>query len=56
MGTLEGLRDRAMLGCGPRRSEVASLTLAHVQRRDGRRQVVDLVGKGNRTRSVVMPN
>jgi site-specific recombinase XerD len=57
--TLKGLRDRAMLavmlGCGLRRSEVAGLTFAHIQRRDGRWVVVDLVGKGNRTRSVVMP-
>jgi site-specific recombinase XerD len=58
--TLKGLRDRAllavMLGCGLRRSEVAGLTFAHVQEREGRWLIVDLVGKGRRTRSVVMPD
>ena len=58
--TLSGLRDRAilgvMLGCGLRRSEVARLTFAHIQRRNGHWLIVDLAGKGNRTRSVVMPD
>jgi site-specific recombinase XerD len=47
--TLRGLRDRAilavLLGCGLRRSEVAALTFAHIQQRDGRWCIVDLVGK-----------
>jgi site-specific recombinase XerD len=47
--TVCGLRDRAilavLLGCGLRRSEVAALTFAHVQQRDGRWCIVDLVGK-----------
>jgi Family of unknown function (DUF5996)/Phage integrase, N-terminal SAM-like domain len=47
--TVAGLRDRAilavLLGCGLRRSEVAALTFGHVQQRDGRWCVVDLVGK-----------
>ncbi|MEQ1949574.1 MAG: hypothetical protein ABL995_20450 [Bryobacteraceae bacterium] len=38
--TLRGLRGRAiiavLLGCGLRRSEVASLTFSHIQQRDGR--------------------
>src|ERR1035437_3872649 len=38
--TTKGLRDRAilavLLGCGLRRSEVAALTIDHVQQRDGR--------------------
>ena len=60
VGTLKGLRDRAllavMLGAGLRRSEVAALTFAHIQQRDARWMVVDLVGKGNRVRSVPIPS
>ena len=58
--TLRGLRDRAilamLLGCGLRRSEVAALTFAHVQQRDGRWCIVDLVGKHGRIRTTPMPN
>ena len=58
--TVRGLRDRAilavLLGCGLRRSEVAALTFAHVQQRDGRWCIVDLVGKHGRVRTVPMPN
>jgi hypothetical protein len=50
--TTKGLRDRAilavLLGCGLRRSEVAALTVPHVQQRDGRWCIVDLVGKHGR--------
>jgi len=57
--TLRGLRDRAilavLLGCGLRRSEVAALTFAHVQQRDGRWCIVDLVGKHGRVRTAPMP-
>ena len=57
--TSKGLRDRAilatLLGCGLRRSEVAALTFAHIQQRDGRWCIVDLVGKHNRVRTVPMP-
>src|SRR3990172_7062699 len=60
VGTLKGLRDRAilavMMGAGLRRSEVAALTVHHVQQREGRWVIVDLVGKGNRTRSVPIPS
>jgi integrase len=57
--TTKGLRDRAiiavLLGCGLRRSEVAALTLKHIQQRDGRWCIVDLVGKHGRVRTVPMP-
>ena len=60
ISTIRGLRDRAilavLLGCGLRRSEVAALTFAHVQQRDGRWCIVDLVGKHGRVRTVPMPN
>src|ERR1017187_6491415 len=57
--TTKGLRDRAilavLLGCGLRRSEVAALTTGHVQQRDGRWCIVDLVGKHGRVRTIPMP-
>lgn len=57
--TKKGLRDRAMLailiGCGLRRSEVAALILAHIQQRDNRWCIVDLVGKHGRVRTIPMP-
>ena len=58
--TLRGLRDRAilavLLGCGLRRSEVAALTITHIQQRDGRWCIVDLIGKHGRIRTTPMPN
>jgi site-specific recombinase XerD len=57
--TLKGRRDRAilaiMLGGGLRRSEIAMLTVEHIQQRDGRWVIVDLVGKRNHIRSVPIP-
>ena len=57
--TLKGLRDRAiiavLLGCALRRSEVAALTMAHIQQRDGRWCIVDLYGKHGRVRTIPMP-
>jgi integrase len=57
--TLMGLRDRAILGlligCGLRRDELANLTFAHLQQRDGRWVIVDIVGKGRRVRTVPVP-
>ena len=56
----KGLRDRAilaiLLGCGLRRSEVAALTMGHIQQRDGRWCIIDLRGKHGRVRTVPMPN
>lgn len=60
VSTVKGLRDRAilavLLGCGLRREECAGLTVGHIQQREGRWVVVDLVGKRNKTRSVPMPS
>ena len=57
--TAKGLRDRAilavLLGFGLRRSEVAALTFEHVQQRDGRWCIIDLVGKHHRVRTIPMP-
>lgn len=57
--TTKGLRDRAilavLLGCGLRRSEVAALTMGHVQQRDGRWCIVDLRGKHGRVRTIPAP-
>src|SRR5215472_15986291 len=57
--TPKGLRDRSilavLLGCGLRRSEVAALTMGHIQQRDGRWFIVDLVGKHGRVRTVPVP-
>ena len=59
IATLRGLRDRAilavLLGCGLRRSEVAALTFTHLQQRDGRWCIVDLIGKHGRVRTAPMP-
>src|SRR5277367_3073863 len=56
---VKGLRDRAilavLLGCGLRRSEVAALTFGHIQQREGRWCIVDLVGKHGRVRTIPIP-
>ena len=43
-----------MIGAGLRRSEVAALEFDHIAQREGRWVIVDLVGKGNRVRTVLM--
>lgn len=55
----KAIRDQAilavMIGAGLRRSEVAGLTWAMIQQRDGRWAIIDLVGKRGRVRSVGIP-
>jgi site-specific recombinase XerC len=55
----QGKRDRVLLclliGCGLRREELALLSVDCVQLRDARWVLVDLVGKGQRIRTVPMP-
>lgn len=57
---MRGRRDRALLavliGCGLRRAEASGLTFDHVQQREGRWVLVDLIGKRDKIRSVPMPN
>jgi integrase/recombinase XerD len=57
--TLKGIRDRAILAillmCGLRRAELLRLRLSDLQQREGRWVFLDLVGKGNRIRTVPVP-
>jgi integrase len=59
ISTIDGLRDRAvlavMIGAGLRRSEVANLRIEYIQQRDDRWCIVDLIGKGNKVRTVAIP-
>ena len=56
---LKAKRDRALLclllGAGLRREEIVSLEIGHLQQRDGRWVIVDLIGKRQRIRSVPIP-
>lgn len=58
--TVKGLRDRALLalllGTGLRREECASLTVEHLQLRDGRWVILNLIGKRNKVRTVPVPH
>jgi site-specific recombinase XerD len=58
--TIKGLRDRALLGvllgAGVRRSEASRLTFEHIQRREGRWVIADLLGKRGRLRTVPIPD
>ncbi len=57
--TVRGKRDHAMLpvllGCGLRRSELAHLSLDHLQKREDHWAIVDLIGKGGHIRTVPVP-
>ena len=52
-------RDRAilglLLGCALRRSELVALQVDQIQQRAGRWVIPDLVGKGNRVRTIPVP-
>ena len=54
-----GIRDKAILACligaGLRRSELVNLTVENIQQREGRWCFVDILGKGNRVRTVPIP-
>jgi len=58
--TLKGVRDRAVLavliGCGLRRAEAAILSFSHIEQREGRWAIVDIVGKRDKMRTVPMPS
>lgn len=58
--TLKGVRDRALLailiGCGLRRAEAAILSFHHIEQREGRWAIVDIVGKRDKMRTVPMPS
>jgi site-specific recombinase XerC len=56
---LRSIREVAMisilLGCGLRRAELSALRREDIQIRQGHWAIVDLVGKGNHVRTVLMP-
>jgi integrase/recombinase XerD len=58
--TLKGVRDRAFLavliGCGLRRSEAAITSVSHVQQCEGRWAIVNIFGKRDKMRIVLMPS
>jgi site-specific recombinase XerD len=53
--TLKGRRDHAilavMMACGLRRSEVADLTVQHLQQREAHWVIADLIGKAAHIRT-----
>jgi integrase len=57
--TLTGLRGRAilalLLGCGLRLAELLRINFEDLQQRQGRCVLPDMVGKGNRVRTVIVP-
>jgi site-specific recombinase XerD len=59
LATVKGIRDKAIIailvGAGLRRSELAGLNFEHIQQRDERWLIADLVGKHGRVRTVPLP-
>jgi len=59
LSTLKGIRDAALLallvGGGLRRAEMANLNFTHLQQREGRWLIADLLGKHGRVRTVPIP-
>lgn len=59
IATRHGCRARAVLavlvGAGLRRMELCRLTVEHLQMLEGRWAIVDLLGKGNRLRTIPIP-
>ena len=57
---MKGKRDRALLAvllaCGLRRHELASLTVGHLQQREGHWAIVDLRGKAGHVRTLPVPD
>ena len=57
--TIIGKRDKALLallaGCGLRREESCALKWSNWQKREGRWMLIDVLGKGNKHRSVPVP-
>ncbi len=58
--SIKGARDGALLalllGCGLRRTEASTILWDSYREIDGRMCLVDLMGKGNKTRTVPIPN
>jgi site-specific recombinase XerD len=60
VSTLKGIRDCAILGvligCGLRRAEAAILSVSHIEQREGRWAIIDIVGKRDKMRTIPMPS
>lgn len=58
--TLKGVLDRALLtvliGCRLRRAEASILFFNHIEQRESRWTIVDIVGKRNKMRIVPIPS
>jgi site-specific recombinase XerD len=57
---LKGKRDRALLAvllaCGLRRHEAVELNFTHIQQREQRWAIVDLIGEAGHMRTIPMPD